>query len=322
MQLPLIEEEAQISRIVRGDYAGRDGCVVEIYDGFATIRLTDSGETVRIIRDEIKHGDVGFLPYYFEKRPRYVPPVYVPTNVTADVYAEEENQEVIESADLVEEEEVAEAEVDVAVVSTDHPSDFFAPDNDEDHPFEDFLASDNDNFEKSITFHCNIIANVKVVEKYPLSVDDAAFRRADAEKDRELAAFDFNEDRWTQWILSDESTKISGGKYAGSIGYVVGITSKMVRVSIVGREGHEVRIHRRNIESGYCGSVDAEEEQQVAGVTGQIDEDDINDEVAQQGPRRSTRIAARVDFAGADAVPVLRRLRRSPRFIKTLDLVG
>ena len=102
-----------------------------------------------------------------------------------------------------------------------------------------------------------------------------------------------------EWLLRDDATVIAGGIYKGKIGYVVKVTTKMVRVSLAGLDDKVVCVHRRNIEAGYCGSYSEKGKAQTA----------------QSQLRRSERIRRQGQAYGAGRSEVTTR-RRSPRLMK------
>ena len=163
---------------------------------------------------------------------------------------------------------------------------------------QDVMAADDVDFaigvgnEQNARFADELVASEHKVSTYEQEVNYVAQEHNQAESDDELEMFGNDEPKYHQWLRSDEATRISGGKYATLIGYVIKVTPKMVRVSIVGIDDCEVYVHRRHIEPGYCGCFDEEEVKDV-----------------QVKSRRSERIRKMTAQADVEAVeaPVLRR---------------
>ena len=127
---------------------------------------------------------------------------------------------------------------------------------------QDVMAADDVDFaigeenKQNVRFADELVASEHKVSMYEQKVDYTAQEQNQAESKDELEMFGNDVAKYHQWLRSDEATRISGGKYATLIGYVIKVTPKMVRVSIVGIDDCEVYVHRRHIEPGYCGCFD------------------------------------------------------------------
>lgn len=64
-------------------------------------------------------------------------------------------------------------------------------------------------------------------------------------------------DRYNDWLLNDQATKISGGVYRGRLGLVEKICASKVYVKLIGDEGM-VCINRSSIAEGHYGSHEVE----------------------------------------------------------------
>ena len=65
-------------------------------------------------------------------------------------------------------------------------------------------------------------------------------------------------DRYNDWLLNDQATKISGGVYRGRLGLVEKICSSKVYVKLIGKDEGMVCINRSSIAEGHYGSHEVE----------------------------------------------------------------
>ena len=65
-------------------------------------------------------------------------------------------------------------------------------------------------------------------------------------------------DRYNDWLLNDQATKISGGVYRGRLGLVEKICASKVYVKLIGRDEGMVCINRSSIAEGHYGSHEVE----------------------------------------------------------------
>ena len=79
--------------------------------------------------------------------------------------------------------------------------------------------------------------------------------------DSEFAQFDEDRsalDRYNDWLLNDQATKISSGVYRGRLGLVEKICASKVYVKLIGRDEGMVCINRSSIAEGHYGSHEVE----------------------------------------------------------------